>query len=343
MHKELSESDIRFLKKYSEITKIADKESKKDHCLLCGKKCQSFCKSHIIPQFVLNNIAENGYLYRGLDVFVKETSHINDLRGINNTWTFKVICNECDQKYFKDYESEMALVQPPTTRIMAEIGLKSTMMMIAKRYHEISFYNQVASKIHNKELLDEEQNLDVRDFLFDFKRLKKIIDKNLKSGLTLLYYKVLDYITPLAMQGPISVHRDLDGEIVNDVNNYDPNIKMQSLFCAVFPLKQKTVIMLFHLRDDRNYVKFDRKFLKLPEEEKICYINYLIFKYCEHFALSPKVKKEIILNDKLIKLSKEHNDSKKKIQTIEEILLGDDELVYWKDIPNLLSEENQII
>jgi len=338
-----TQKEIEIKKKISEIQKKAMIKSKQEKCLLCGETCQSFCNSHIIPQFVLNNIADEGHLLRGIDAFrLKDNPIMYRKKGVNNTWTFKVICEKCDKKYFADYETEESLLSIPTTKVMAEIGLKSTMMQIGKRLYEVCLYNEMANSIKNKELLDEEQTLDLRDYRFDFKRLKKIIDKDLKSGMTLLYYKVLDYVVPVAMQGPIAVHRDLDGEIVNDVNNFDHKIKMQSLFCCVFPLKNKTVIQLFHLRDDRNYKKFDRKFLKLNEEDKISYINYLIFKYCEHYAISPKINKEILTNQNLIDLTWEHNDSHKKIQTVEDLFVENKRLINWREIPNLLSWENRL-
>jgi len=118
------------------------------------------------------------------------------------------------------------------------------MMQLAKRFHEVALYNKFDDRIHHKELLDEEHQLDIRDYYFDFKRAKKIIDKDLKSGYIILYYKVLNYVTPIAMQGPIVVHRDFDGEIVNDINNFNPSIRMQQLQVGVFPLKKTTAIII---------------------------------------------------------------------------------------------------
>ena len=50
-----------------------------------------------------------------------------------------------------------------------------------------------------------------------------------------MFYQILNYVTPIAMQGPLAVHRDIDGEIVNDVDNFDHNIKMQQLHIGIFP------------------------------------------------------------------------------------------------------------
>ena len=336
-------NEIELLKQRRHLIRQADKDSKQEKCLLCQKKMDSYCNSHIIPQFVLNNIADNGHLYMGIESFhVLEKNSICKEKGVNNTWVFRVICKDCDKHYFADYETEGALLTQPNTKVMAEIALKSVMMQIAKRYHEIALYNLMQDSIIDKYLLDEQNELDLRDYLHDFRRSKKIIDKNLKSGFILLYYKILNYVTPIAMQGPIVVHRDIDGEIVNDVNNYSHNICMQDLFCCVFPLKEKTVVLAFHYRDDTNYKKFDRKFLRLDEEQKLAYLNYLIFKYCEHYAISPNIKTEILMNTNLIKLSKENNDQESSFASVEELLWGNHKLVDWKDIPNLLAENNKL-
>lgn len=320
--------------------KRAERQAKQDKCLLCGKSCSSFCNSHIIPVFVLKNIADNGYVLLG--TFAFDSNEKYDAKvGINKTWTFYVICNDCDKRYFEDYENEKALLNVPTNKMLAEIALKGAMMQIAKRLNEISLHKLYPGMVINNDLLVEEKQLDLRDYFFDFKRLKKIIDKNLKSGLILLFYKLLDYVTPIAMQGPIAIHRDINGELVNDVDNFDPNIRMQQMHLTVLPLSSKTVVMMFHHKDDRNYRKFDREFNKLNEEEKLRYLNYLIIKYCEHYAISPQLKLNILHDKTLDKLAREHFDNSNSTISIEEIVFPK-QLVNWRDTPNLLVEEYKL-
>lgn len=340
----MNKESIKFKKQMNQMWREAAQAAKRDSCLICGKNCTSFCNSHIIPQFVLKSIAVNGHVLQGVhalnnineDVFESE-------KGINNTWTFKVICNDCDTKYFNIYENEQALLKEPTTRQLAAIALKNTMMQLAKRYHEIALYNNLSGRIERKELLDEDHQLDVRDYSHDFKRTKKIIDNNLKSGYITMFYKVLNYVTPIAMQGPITVHRDMDGDIVNDVNDYNHNIRMQELHVGIFPLKNSTVVLAFYHKDDRSYVKLHRKFNKLKELEKLQYISYLIFKYCEHYAISPNISKDILKNSTLKQLVLEHNDFPKSFTSIEEMLfMPDAPLINWRTIPNILEEKYKL-
>ena len=336
--------NIELRKQMNKMMRDATQDAKLDSCLICGKKCTSFCNSHIIPQFVLKSIAKNGLVLQGISAFNNLNKEvIESQKGVNNTWTFKVICNECDAKYFADYENEQALIAVPTTKKLAEIALKNSMMQLAKRFHEVALYKKMEDKIHQKELLDEEHQLDIRDYRFDFKRAKKIIDNNLKSGYILLFYKVLDYVTPIAMQGPIPIHRDLDGEIVNDIDDFDPNVKIQELQVGVFPLKNTTVIIAFYHKDDRNYVKFNRKFNRLNFAEQLQYLNYLIFKYCEHYAISPNISQQILSDSNLAQLVLEHNDIPQHFISLDEMnYFMNKPLIDWQTIPNLLADKNKL-
>lgn len=333
-------NNIEFKKQMNQINREAAQNAKRDTCLICGKGCTSFCNSHIIPQFILKSIADNGHVLQGTSAFNNSDEDVGEsIKGVNNTWTFKIICHDCDKKYFADYENEQALMAEPTTKLMAEIALKNNMMQLAKRYHEIASYNIIQDGIIQKELLDEEQQLDVRDYLFDFKRAKKIIDKNLKSGYVLMFYHILNYVTPIVMQSPIAVHRDIDGEIVNDVNDYNHNIKMQALHVGIFPLKNSTAILAFYHKDDRNYVKFDKKFSRLNLNEKLQYLNYLVFKYCEYYAVSPIIDNSVLSNEKLSQLVSEHYDSPYAFISEDNWLMIDKPLIDCREIPNLLDEQ----
>lgn len=111
-------------------------------------------------------------------------------------------CNDCDKKYFADYENGQALISKPTTRCLAEIALKNSMMQLANCFHEIELYNMMQDMIKNKYVIEREQRQDVSGFLYDFERAKIIIEKNLKSGYVLMLYHVLNHVIPIAMQCP---------------------------------------------------------------------------------------------------------------------------------------------
>ena len=171
--------------------------------------------------------------------------------------------------------------------------------------------------------------LNISDMSFEIRRSKKIIDKKLKSGYKLLFYKVLDWVSPLAFQSAMCVYKNLDGSVLNQIYNESKNIRMQQLHVCVFPLSKKTVVMAFTHKDDRNYVAFERQFNRLSDNDKIEYINYLIFKYTEHALISPYVDPLILQNDKLIDLCEESNGN----------AFGYGQVILPNEIPNFLSSE----
>jgi len=232
-------------------------------------------------------------------------------KGHGNAGTFQIICRNCDSNYFSNYESENALLSGPTNMMLAEIALKNHLMVLSKRYHEVELYellNTELSEIEGKEILDSIHAFDIRDEQFQFKRCKKIIDKQLKSGYSIIFYDLLDYVIPIAVQTPIALHHDLNYGIVNDIYNSSEDATMRDAHLAIFPLSEKTIILFFCHRDDRNYYKFHRQFQKLEHQMQLQMINYYIFKYSENYMLSPGIDRSIIKNKALQTLSREVGD-----------------------------------
>lgn len=137
--------------------------------------------------------------------------------------------------------------------------------------------------------------------MFCLRRSKKIIEKSLKSGYDITYYKVLGKKVPIAIQSNITLFRCF-GKTINYIYDFSPKMRIHPLNLCVFPLTDKTVILLFHYRDDRNLIKFDQAFSKLSDDDKLKYINYLIFRYTENFAISPIVPENLLDDEKLHEL-----------------------------------------
>lgn len=130
-----TEKIIVLRKEYSRIISKSKQQAKKSECLWCGKKITRFCNSHSVPQCVLKNIDLDGKL----DYFnaMLNLPLINEDKGIGEAGTFKLICNDCDNKIFQDYEELSKLESPPTEVMLEEIALKNVLMMLNKRYFEI--------------------------------------------------------------------------------------------------------------------------------------------------------------------------------------------------------------
>lgn len=94
-------------------------------------------------------------------------------KGINNSGTFKYICDNCDNTFFKDYESEESLLGDITDKMLAEIALKDELLNVAKRSQEKELYKQMEDRIFGIDMLMEQHDLDLRDFHFDIELHKK--------------------------------------------------------------------------------------------------------------------------------------------------------------------------
>ena len=334
---------IKVRKRLSNIQQESRRRAKQDICCICGKTVTSFCNSHSIPRFVLERIARDGQVLNG--AYALDLPFVHQQDGVNRSGTFYLLCNDCDNMFFSDYENENALLDDPTTRSLAQIDLKNVLLQLSKRYYEVELYDVLqerTSNLHNKIYLDTIHSLDIRDYLFDFRRAMKIITKNLKSGYDIVYSELLPYVVPIATQSGITMTKDMENNTINDIYNDSPDNRIQTMHCCVFPLKDKTRILLFHHKDDRNYKSFDRQFAKLSKLEKLQYINYLIFKYTDNYFAAPELTSCFSTEMKLKQLCRENGD----LPDLGFVPMMDDIIPYQPvapdEIPNFLSEDHKL-
>ena len=165
----------------SRLVKSSKQKAKLKVCPLCGKEQTSFCNSHSIPQFVLNNIAVNGKLlqFAALAAYkpMIEENLVDIEKGIKNSCTFQFICRECDSKLFSDYEDEISLCKLPTRRMMAEIDVKNSLLMLYKRLYELPMYESLAEILTTVDQGNtiEFKSYDVRDFYNDLSESMRIV------------------------------------------------------------------------------------------------------------------------------------------------------------------------
>ena len=279
-------------KEIASLLKTAHNNAKKQNCILCGKKVTSFCNSHSIPLFSLKNISNNGEVCNYNSLI--KISHSKEKNGLKNAGTFQTICRECDNTVFQDYENPDTYNNTPCQKVLAQIALKCSLKSISKRYQEIEI-----QKLYINNFFDGSKLLDLIDYENDLIKAKKTCTKNI-DGYYLIYYKLLDYVTPIAFQSGIALYKDFDGKIINDIYYKNPSYHIKQLYVCIFPLKTKTAILLFIDNTSNRYRNFYRKFKKLSEEDKLSTINYLIFLYSEDFYYSPTIK-QIIDNDNELK------------------------------------------
>lgn len=336
------DSVIELKKGFNKIIRRAQIKSKLDYCLCCRKKVTIFCNSHTLPRFILKSISDNGMVVTSNNFF-KMPLICSEL-GLNNSGTFKRICKQCDSTIFQDYEEMDKLLVLPRKKIMTQIDLKNTLRMFDKRLNEIELYNIMISEYADEFILPillEKQrinNLDFNEIKNELERDIKILKKQSTSSFELIYWKVLDYVTPIAFQGHIALHGDLSGNIINDLYNLRKDYVIENLNLCVFPLKSKTVIIMFVSKENKKYKNFIKQFKRLKDYEKLRLISFIIFNYSEDFFISKKTNDSLLSNEELDNVSQNISD----IYALDEKMANDIkklkslELMNYSSFPNIL-------
>lgn len=341
-------NEVEFRKVFNDLVRRAQKQSKLECCLCCGKNVTSFCNSHTLPRFILKSISDNGMVYTSNNYF--KMPLIGNESGLNNSGTFKRICNKCDSVIFQDYEEKDKLLVPPRKKVMTQIDLKNTLRMYEKRLNEIELYNIMISEYSNEynfiELLQRQHinQFDLDEIKNEFERDMKILKKECTSSFELVYWKVLDYVTPIAFQGHIALHGDLNGNIINDLYSIKKDYVIENLNLCIFPLEDKTIVIMFVNKDNKKYNNFIKQFKKLRDAEKLRVISFMIFNYSEDFFISKKTQ-DTILNNTILDIVTQNTTD---IYALDEEMANEFkkikifELMNYKKFPNILDMEYAI-
>ena len=339
--------DNELIKKYNKIIKDAREESKLEYCLCCKKKTSSFCNSHSLPKFVLKNLSEKGMVLTSNHFL--EMPFIKEEKGLNNSGTFHRICRECDNSLFKIYEDENKIYEEPRKKAMCQIDLKNCLKMYDKRLNEVALYSKMINISEGfllDELLEKQKVnfLDLNEIANEFNRSFDILNKKSTSSYELIYWKTLEYVAPIGFQGHIALVGDLNGGVINDIYNHSYKYVIENLNLCVFPLKEKTIVLMFVSKENKKYKYFIKQFKKLNEEDKLNLISFIIFNYSEEFFLSPNTKKKILENEDIRVITKNTTDMIALDENMAKMMKNYkfSELKEFRTFPNLLSKENSL-
>ena len=330
-----------------EIWREAERSARLDKCFLCGQANIAFCNSHLTPRFILQNISENGEIFNFHNFSFHDDVSFDTKCGLNNSGTFRFICCKCDSTYFSDYENENNIKKLNWgSKLCSQIIIKNFLSRMHKRCIDGLIPDILLRRgfdIQNIEFSHELLRLDIKGYNGEIRYQKGIIENNLKNKHYIFFQKRLNYKVPFAVQSDIVIHRNINGDVINDVYCMDENYKMRTMHLCIFPLKQETVIALFMDKFSRKrYDKFIRSFQMLNDNEQLHYISYLAFKYSEDIFFSPLISKEIIDNENLHKLSRETYDDKNFGGAYVDELHLPNNLVDFRQIPNLLLPQYHI-
>lgn len=337
---------IEHRKRLGKLLEKSRKEAKLMNCYYCGDECSSFCNSHSIPVFLIKNISNDGKVYNNNEII--ELPLIDSEIGVNKTGTFQLICRKCDSKIFSDYENPENYKSKPTTKMIAQIAMKNYLKSISKRKLEIPLYDFIKSDLsmpsHTHEARQTNNDLDLNEYINDFKRAKRVVEKGWSDEYYLFYYRKLDYVVPLVFQSNVTLIVDLEGNIVNQVYNTSSSYVLQSLHICVFPLEGSSVLMMFIDSKNKRYRSFYKQFSKLSDEDKLKAINFIIFSLSEDVYISKSIDKIVIKDEKFREVCTKTLDivSLMPVQAPYELAKKNFDFKQMHEIPNLLSRRYKL-
>ena len=302
--------DVR--KRINKMLSKARKNAKPAVCALCGKKVTSFCNSHSVPQMSLRSIADKGIVLHASATLGFDKDIIDIENGIKKSGTFNYICNDCDGAFFQDYENPNNIISYPTDKMLAEIAVKNFLLQLSKRSVEMELWCIMQQELDAFENFNEGMSIkkmDYYEFESEVNFHKNIADNNESGGYQVLFWKVLPYVVPIAMQSAIVVTEDMEGNKINNIYNMDSSVRMQCLHLAILPVEGTSVVIAFYHKRDKLYRRLRHQINSVSENEALKYINYLVFKYTENYYISKRIEKEVNTNESLQKLAQENDDN----------------------------------
>lgn len=321
----------------------ARKNSKPQKCILCNHEKTSFCNSHSVPQMSLKHIADNGKLLLASALIGFDSDIVDLENGVNKSGTFNYICRDCDNSFFRDYETPDSLLITPSDKALSEIAVKNMLLLMSKRAVEkelIQIQQKKYAAFDNLQDGLELKEMDFKEFEEEVAFHKYIADNNLTGGYQIICHEILPYRVPIAMQSAIAMVKDYNGNEINNVFDFRPTTRMQYLHICIFPLEKGSVILAFYHKRDKLYRSLRHQLNSISLDKKLKYINYLIFEYTENYFISKTIKSKIETNENLHLLSCENNGLPNLGMLSVENLFGIDyKSVSMDDIPNFLSSE----
>ena len=328
-------------KQESKFIREANKYAKADECVLCGRKMTSPCNSHVVPQFVLKGIAENGKVAYGHSLNMFDVGGLDRITGVNNAYTFRLICNDCDNNFFKNYEkpnnlSHYSILSDSEKKtIMCEMAIKAHLSHIQTKYRDIILIDKSTFGGLSKSMKEHRPNarqLDIIEHLSYIRKLKKIKKRN-KNPFVVLLDKELDYQTKIATQTIINYNFDLKGNQIFDFNLLEQDNQCRYFYLMILPYKGKTRI-LFYIEKNSivNVNEIIEQFNTLNEDDKLHFLFISLIIHDQQFYMAPSFANQIFKKDKKIV----------KLYTITEILEEQSRIKDFKSFKNYLLEKYNV-
>lgn len=277
-----------------------EQATKPEYCTLCGRQSPKLCNSHSIPRFCLNQIAHKGEvdtINRSLDI-----DPLRKRIGINNAGVFRMICSDCDNKFFSEYENpELYKTDNPiASECLGRIATKVLLFEQNKARIQLGALGIVQDKSQLVELQEKTINTRTIDQIDNGYQLKYALNavKQTNNGYRVLVDYLLDYTIPLAFQGEVCLISDFKGEKINNTLNMDESYHIEPLFICIFPLLHGSRIFVFCRADGyARYSSFHKQLRSLNQRKSLSTIFKIILCYSEEPLFSPLLSDDIFENE----------------------------------------------
>ena len=284
----MTEELIEARKQYGRILSQCKKAAKPDRCLWCGKQISRFCESHTIPQMVLKNIATDGK-FDYVNTIMELPISKND-QGMAEANIFNLLCLNCDNTLFQEYENLENLKKKPTGCMLSQIALKDMLYIISKRLVEIELYDRIKEQmqpffINRKQLINQ---LDKRDFFSELERIRTMIEKE-EYNYELITYDKVNYKIPIAFQGQLTVYGDMNGDVINDIYDDSDVVRTKQMHMCAYPLDDCSVIFTFYNKNDTEYNNFVDQLRGMDQEKRLKFLGYFMLFISEDMLIAKKL------------------------------------------------------
>lgn len=333
------EKEILKRREFNQVFSQARKNTKQDVCYYCGEKCTSFCNSHSIPQFALNKIADAGMVFSFLE---KSVNPLGNKIGVKKTGTFQLICQRCNNTIFSNYEDPKGYFNTPSKIMLSQIATKNYLHLLWKTIVVNEVY-KLDTK-HGYSCVDEEKlfwgKKDLNTYSKEYLFAKHSLVKE-DASYYVCFYQKLDYTIPYAAQAAITLVGDLEDNLINDVYNSDPNYETSHIHIMALPLEDTSVVLAFIKDGDKKYKTFYKQLRKLPLNEQLATINYILFSSTENIFMNPTVAEKFMNDESLLDVCRKTCDYVATPFYIDPIgqAIKEFSLSQRNSIPNFLNQE----
>lgn len=309
--KKMKQSKIQERIELAKVLRQGENASKPERCLLCQKQLTKHCNSHVVPRFILDQISEEGKVSYGATFYTPLNDVIDTTTGVNNAFTFKMICKDCDSKRFSKYENPEMILNfdnlsiEEQKEILLEIAIKnhiSHIWMKKNTYERNNVFFSLESQIIKFTGFKTAYEIDIVEHLKDIKEISKFKDRK-SFPFKIVYNKLLDFKTNIATQTLLSYVYDLKGKLIFNRRDFRERNKGRYFYLAIFPYQEKTRVLFYIKKQDESLVKsILDDFDNLTEEDKLHFIFISLITLSEQFYINPKLAKVMKKDRRFVRL-----------------------------------------